>query len=646
MRTIMSTLSSDAQPAPDAETLRVPELLLGNGAIALGVLEAGCEVVTAYPGTPSTEILEEVMRRRGALGVDPYAEWSVNEKVAFDVALAASMCGKRAATAMKQVGLNVASDSLLSAAYTGVDGGFVVVPCDDPGPHSSQTEQDSRLFAVFAKVPALDPSSPREARDMTRWAFDLSERHGLPVMVRPTTRVCHARQAIAPLPALRTPRPARFVRNPARWAATPKFRRELHRGLAAKIEAVRREFEDAPWNREEGEGSPLGIVAAGAAFGTVSDVLREEGLAVDVLKIGTAYPLPGDRVARFVARHERTLVLEEPDFAVEIQIADRRAVEGRLTGFVPSHGELTPEVVAEILSRFLLGPGRGLPATKRADAPAATSPAAPAAAAPPPPAAGPRPRLCPGCGHRAAFFSMRRAIPGAIFAGDIGCYTLGVNQQALDTCLDMGASITLAQGIERVHRRDGLDVPVVAVIGDSTFFHAGVPGLLNAVTTGSRIVVVVLDNGTVAMTGHQDTPAKAGASVEAIARGVGVRFVEAVDPYEVGGLQALLKRARAFARAPDGGVALVVARRPCALLEAPQPRVPVDVDAESCNGCDYCLGWCECPGLVKDGETGKVRIDHVRCVDCGMCVPMCPRHAIVPRAAAVAGAAAGAGGAP
>ena len=624
----MSKSTSDAPQAADVETLRAPELLLGNGAIACGLLEAGCEVVTAYPGTPSTEILEEVMRQRSAVGgVEAYTEWSVNEKVAFDVALAASMCGKRAATAMKQVGLNVASDSLLSAAYTGVDGGFVVVPCDDPGPHSSQTEQDSRLFAIFAKVPVLDPSSPREARDMTRWAFDLSERHGLPVMVRPTTRVCHARQAIAPLPPLRTPRPARFVRSPSRWAATPKFRRELHRSLAAKIEAVRREFEDAPWNREEGDGSPLGIVAAGAAFGTVSDVLREEGLAADVLKIGTPYPLPADRVAQFVARHERVLVLEEPDFAVEIQVADRRKVQGRLTGFVPSHGELTPEVVAEVLARFLRGPVVGVPAADGVSAPPAS-------------AAGPRPRLCPGCGHRAAFYAMRRAIPGAIFAGDIGCYTLGVNQKALDTCLDMGASITLAQGIERVHRRDGLDVPVVAVIGDSTFFHAGVPGLLNAVSTGSRIVVVVLDNGTVAMTGHQDTPAKAGASVEAIARGVGVRFVEAVDPYEVGGMQALLKRARAFARSPDGGVALVVARHPCALVEAPQPRVPVDVDAEACNGCGYCLDWCECPGLVLegDGSTGKVRIDHVRCVDCGMCVPMCPRHAIVPRAATVAGA--------
>ena len=292
-------------------------LLLGNGAIARGLLESGCEVATAYPGTPSTEILEETIEQAAAAGIDITTEWSVNEKVAFDIALAAAMTGKRSATAMKQVGLNVASDSLLSAAYTGVVGGFLVVSCDDPGPHSSQTEQDSRLFALFAKVPVLDPSSPREAREMTAAAFALSERHRIPVLLRPTTAVCHARQPIELRAAEKLLRPAKFVRDPGRWAATPRFRLQLHRELNDKIEALRREFETSPFNGEDpGEGR-LGILAGGIAWAVARDILAEEGWQVPLLKIGTPHPLPLGLAMRFVARHERVLVLEEPDYAIE-----------------------------------------------------------------------------------------------------------------------------------------------------------------------------------------------------------------------------------------------------------------------------------------------------------------------------------------
>lgn len=579
--------------------MSTPEFLLGNGAIARGLLESGCEVVTAYPGTPSTEILEEVIRQKTALKLDVTTEWSINEKIAFDVALAASLCGKRAATAMKQVGLNVASDSLLSAAYTGVVGGFVVIVCDDPGPHSSQTEQDTRLFALFAKVPVLDPSSPREARDMVHAAFEISERHRVPVLIRPVTRVCHARQPIVARPIEHAPRPAKFTKDPGRWAATPSFRLTLHRELNAKLAALQREFENSEFNSDDDRPGPFGIIASGLAWATTRDVMAEEGLDHPILKIGTAYPLPLDRVKRFIARHEKVLVLEEPDAAVETQIPDRTRVVGRLTGDVPGHGELTPEVVGEIL---------GIPRRAVTLAP------------------GPKPRLCLGCGHRAAFFAVRYALPSAIFAGDIGCYTLGINQKALDTCLDMGASITLASGFYHAHRRDGRDIPIVAEIGDSTFFHAGIPGLLNAVVTGARFIVVVLDNGTVAMTGFQPPPP--GADIEKIARGVGVRFVETIDPYAVHDMVALVKRAREFTQSPDGGMAVIIARRPCALQTPPKEKVPVEVNEAECDACDFCLKYCECPGLVKDTETGKVYIDHDRCIDCGMCVSMCPRKAI------------------
>ena len=325
------------------------ELLLGNGAIARGLLEAGVEVVTAYPGTPSTEVLEEVLRQRATVSPDVVAQWSVNEKVAFDVALAAAICGKRAATVMKQVGLNVASDSLLSAAYTGVEAGFVVIVCDDPGPHSSQTEQDTRLFALFAKVPVLDPGSPREAGAMVRAAFDLSERHRIPVILRPTTRVCHARQPVTLGPIDVTPRPARFERDPARWAATPRFRLELHRRLNEKLATIRQEFESSPLNREEDGVGPLGIIATGHAWATARDVMREQRRRIPLLKIGTPVPLPLDLVLGFIDRHEQVLVLEEPDHAVEIQIGERAPVRGRLSGDVPLEGELTPEVIARLL---------------------------------------------------------------------------------------------------------------------------------------------------------------------------------------------------------------------------------------------------------------------------------------------------------
>ena len=584
------------------------EVLLGNGAMARGILEAGCEVVTAYPGTPSTEILEEVIRQKTALQLDTTVEWSVNEKVAFDVALAASMCGKRAACAMKQVGLNVASDSLLSAAYTGVVGGLVVFSADDPGPHSSQTEQDSRLFALFAKVPVFDPASPRDARDFTRAAFELSDRRKIPVIVRPTTRVCHARQPVDLLPLDAAKRPCAFVKDQSRWAATPKFRLELHKELNAKLDAIRREFERSPLNIDDPRPGPLGIIAGGVAWAVLKDVMAEEGLDIPVLKIATPFPLPLDLVNAFIARHDRVLVIEEPDAAIETQIADRRRVQGRLTGHVPAAGELAPDVIARIL-----GIDEAVPAI----------------------APGPPPRLCPGCGHRAAFFSMRKALPNAIFAGDIGCYTLGVNQKAVDTCLDMGASITMATGFWHAHKRDGKETPIVAVIGDSTFFHAGMPALLNAVTVGARIIVVVSDNEIVAMTGAQPTPAVAGASIEAICRGMGVKWIETVDPYDVEKTTRLVKEARAFTRKPDGGVAVLVARKPCALYDPPAEKIPVLVEQDLCDGCDYCLKFCECPGLVKVPETGKVRIEPSKCIDCGMCIEMCPLDAILPVKAAV-----------
>ncbi len=632
------------------------EVVLGNEAIARGLIEAGVDVVTSYPGTPSSEILPAVIAWKKNLELDTYVEWSVNEKVALEVALAASWAGKRAAVTMKQVGLNVASDPLMSAAYSGVVGGFVVIVCDDPGPFSSQTEQDSRLFGLFAKVPVLDPSTPREAKNMVYAAFALSEKYRVPVILRPSLRVAHARQNISLDAIDATPRPADFKKDPTRWAALPRFRLVLHHELNAKLEQIEAEFEKSELNVQfipksdttalhaSPEGSaqsadvhnpqfPLGLIASGVPFATAHELVNEFGVAIPILKIGTPYPLPRSLVGDFISQCERVLVLEEPDAAIEYQITDRRNVSGRLDRTIPNAGELTPDVLYTVLARALA--------------------AAKLIALPPPPfdsawgeilksvslPARP-PRLCPGCGHRSAYYSIRRELPGAVFASDIGCYTLGINLRAVDTCLDMGAAITIAAGIYHAYRLDGKRHPIVATIGDSTFIHSGITGLTNAVHTGARFVLVILDNTTTAMTGFQPTANQtyladgsegARVAIPELVRACGVKFLRQPDPYDQDEFRATLKEAEAFTKAESGGVAVVIAQRPCVLFDrTPIDQHPIKVQVtEECDGCKYCLIAFECPALVMNTATNKVEIDRVRCVDCGQCIEACYKGFII-----------------
>lgn len=628
------------------------EVLLGNGAIARGLVENGAQVVTSYPGTPASEVLAEVIRFRTAEGLDPvrdlYAEWSTNEKVAVEVALAASLTGLRAAVAMKQAGLNVAADPLLNAAYIGVVGGLIVIVGDDPGPHSSQTEADTRLFALFAKLPVLDPSTPREAKAMVAEAFRLSEQFRLPVILRPTTRVCHAVQTISFGPVERPARSPYFNREPTRWAATPRFRYSLHLELNDKLRAIEERFATSPLNyvftagtlrTQRAAGEQLGIIASGAAFATVLDLLQEAGLDIPVLKIGTPYPLPRRLVADFVAQCQRVLVLEEPDAAIELQIPDRRKVMGRLDGTVPGAGELTPEVIYGILARVLAQAGGTTlppPPTDALEEAMSTLKLPPRG-----------PRLCPGCPHRSSFYAIKRTFgPRAILPSDIGCYTLGLNLRAVDTCLDMGAAISLADGFSKAHHLGEARRPIVATIGDSTFIHAGLPALANAVHTGARFVLVILDNATTAMTGMQPTAASAALadgraglplSLEELVRACGVRFVRRIDPYQIKAFQALLREAEAYIRAPDGGVAVIIAERACVLYDPTSVRehpLPVTV-TEGCDGCKYCLVAFECPALVLNVTTHKVEIDRRLCIDCGQCIEACYKDAIVPLAEVV-----------
>jgi indolepyruvate ferredoxin oxidoreductase alpha subunit len=599
------------------------KILLGNEAIALGLAESGCTMAASYPGTPASEILGALVRFREKNGLKMHLEWSINEKVAYEVALANSYTGRRSAAIMKQVGLNVAADPLMSSAYLGIKGGFIVVSADDPGPHSSQTEQDSRLFAMAAKIPVLDPISAEDARGIVSLAYELSERYEVPVMLRPTTRVCHARQDIelnavsqqSPLPL--------FEKNPARWAATPKFRLMLHGQLNQKIEKIAEDADFLPklLNPSEKPG-PVCIVGSGAVVGYAREVLTDLGLwdTVPVYRVLMPYPLSRSFTEGLLARFDRILVLEEPGPLIELQFADAKKVSGRRSGIVPSFGELLPEVVENIARTFL-----GLPAAGAAGAP--SSP-------------GRRPTLCAGCPHRAAFFAIKKVFPKGIFPGDIGCYTLGLNLGVVDTVLCMGASISQAAGFYHSFSASHEDKPpICATIGDSTFFHAGIPALINAVVQGARFVLVIMDNSTTAMTGHQPTPALGlnldgkstpKLSIPEIVRACGVKFIEEADPYALKDFTKLLRSAGDHAKAEDGGIAVVISKRPC-LMDRTQPRSAARSEilvTEKCKGCDFCYKQFECPAIQSQGEKLPVQIDNTICTGCGVCVAVCPHGAL------------------
>ncbi len=613
------------------------EIFLGNGAIALGLVEAGCQVVTSYPGTPSSEILPEVVRLIKSEKLNAYAEWSTNEKVALDNAFAAAVSGKRAACCMKQVGLNVAADSLMSAAYLGTNGGLVIISCDDPGPHSSQTEQDTRLMARFAKVPVLDPSDPEEARQMAGLALALSEEFKIPVILRPAIRVCHARQGLIRGEIPHNGRKASFEKDPGRWAATPRFRFILHGELNRKLKDISQRFDTlAPYNFHNltpGKRYPLGILAAGVSYAVVKDILSEEARDdIPVLKLCAPYPFPERLAGEFMSACDKVLVIEETDTVIEYFLRDREKVLGRLSGNVPSEGELVPEAVYGVIDRALRsldlkglknsGDGGAAELVKGLHLPIR------------------KPTLCPGCPHRASFFAIRKARPKAIFTSDIGCYTLGLNLGGVDTCLDMGAAITMASGFYHSFAQDQIDQPIVATIGDSTFYHSGTAGLLNAVYNDARFILVILDNMTTAMTGMQPTPGlgiRADGSrgkaipLEKVVAGCGIEFIEVIDPYDLKGMIRLIKKAAQYVSDPEGGIAVIIARHPCVIAyrqEAIPNKVKVTV-TEDCVDCNFCLDRFECPALYRDETLGRTAINQALCAQCGVCIEICPKGAIV-----------------
>ncbi len=590
------------------------ELLSGNEAIALGAYHAGLAVAAAYPGTPSTEILESIAHLEGV-----YAEWAPNEKVALDVALGASLGGARALAAMKHVGLNVAADPFFSASYVGVGGGLVVVTADDPGMHSSQNEQDNRHYARAAKVPLLEPADSQEAYDFTYLAFTLSERFNTPVLLRTTTRVAHSRTVVVSDRERPAPREARFAHNAQRYVLIPAHARRLHPQVEERQRQLALYAETFPGNRSEPRGRHLGIVTSGVAYQYAREVFPH----ASILKLGLSYPLPVELVRSFARSVEQLLVVEELDPFLEEQLqAFGLAVEGK--SIFPLLGEFSLDVVEQSAraAGLLEGQTEPLPAI-----PSVPLPLRP-------------PVLCPGCPHRSAFYVLgllgrrqakadgARQQPQLIVAGDIGCYTLGVLPplQALDTCIAMGSSIGVGLGLQKA----GVPEKVVAVIGDSTFLHSGMTGLLDLVYNAGSLTVVVLDNGTTAMTGHQEhpgtgrsalgNPAKA-VEIAKVARALGVEDVQQVNAFD---LPALRKAIKDAIDRPEPSV--VVVRGLCALRNR-ERREPAVVAEERCNGCGLCLR-IGCPALVK--KDGVVEIDAGLCVGslCRVCGQVCARSAI------------------
>lgn len=589
------------------------KVLMGNQAIAYGAVEAGVQVAAAYPGTPSSEIFSTLASLATEHNI--YAEWSTNEKVALEVAAGAAYAGARAMVTMKQVGLNVAADPLMTLAYIGVKGGLVVVVADDPGPHSSQNEQDTRQFAQFAKLPVLEPSTPQEAKDMTVAAFEISERLGLPVILRPTTRTCHACQDVTLAETKQQAIPSGFVKSP-NWVIFPPLAYKRHQWLNQQQQLAQQLFNDLPFNKAQYQDGELAVVASGVAYNYVMEALAAHNIEISVLKIGTPYPLPEQISLEYLRRFKRVLVVEELEPVVEqqlMQLAYRHNLPVEIVGkeqcFVPREGELDVDKVTVALTKFLeIDPSPKELFTQLPELPLRT------------------PVLCAGCPHRASFYIFKQvAGQDAILTGDIGCYTLGNMPplNAVDTCLCMGASITLASGLKRVekHRK------VIAFLGDSTFFHTGIPGLVNAVYNNTDITVVILDNRTTAMTGHQPHPGLQVTATGSPAKGIdiaplvsacGVEHVQVVNPFNYAEAKEAAQRA-----IDHRGPAVVIMRQECIALS--KGRKPLRVNPEICLQCQLCVEELGCPAIfIKDGQP---QINN-SCSGCGLCTEICPAGAI------------------
>jgi len=572
-------------------------ILSGNEAIARGAFEAGVKVASAYPGTPSTEILENIIQYDG---ID--ASWAPNEKVALEVAIGAAFGGARAIATMKHVGLNVAADPLFTLSYTGVRGGLVIVVADDPEMHSSQNEQDSRHYARAAKIPMLEPADSEEARLFTRLAFEISEEFDTPILLRSTTRISHTK-SIASLgePVTGLPVPC-LKKDPPKFVMLPSNARRRHVVIEERMEKLAEWSCSQGFNRVEEGSSDVGVITSGPAYQYAREILPEASF----LKLGMVHPLPKNLIRDFAARFKTLYVIEELDPVIEEQVR-AMGIDVKGKDLFPIYGELTPGRVAAALSGKAIEPtyvhGESLPNRP--------------------------PNMCPGCPHRGVFHALNRL--NAYVNGDIGCYTLGFMPplSAMDSCVCMGASIGNATGLSKVLGPEERQ-KVVAIIGDSTFLHTGVNGLMDMVYNRSTSTVIILDNRTTGMTGRQENPASGytlmgqethEVDIEALCRSLGVKHVRVIDPYEMDVTREVIREEMAR---PE--VSVIITRRPCMLhkRDLVERKEPLFVDADRCTACKACLKL-GCPAIEwqADGAKGKAHINKLLCVGCGICDQVC-----------------------
>ena len=584
-------------------------LLTGNEAIAQGAWEAGVMYASAYPGTPSTEILENIAEFKD----DIIAEWAPNEKVALEAAIGVSVIGGRALSAMKMVGVNVAADPLFSFAYSGVNGGLVLVSADDPGCHSSQDEQDNRWYAKFAKIGMVEPSDSQEAKDMVKAALEISEQYDTPVLMRVTTRICHSKSLVETGPRQTVAKRA-YQRNVQKYDLVPATARKRRIAVEERLQKLADFTETTDLNRIEWQDRRIGIVTSGIAYQYAREVFGDQA---SYLKLGFTYPLPFEKIRAFAAAVDVLYVVEELEPYLEEQIkAAGIPCIGKAK--IPGIGELTPDIVA----RGLRGEEPQIPQPDLSQI------------------VGRPPLLCAGCPHRGFFYELSK-IKNLMVTGDIGCYSLGGNEplNAKDTCICMGASVSMGHGVQKIFERTGDSARTVAVIGDSTFFHSGMTSLLHVAYNRSNVVTCIMDNRTTGMTGHQENPGTGmtlqgeparAADIPAIVRALGIDAVRTVNPLNLAEVRDALAWALALAEP-----SVIITRWPCVLKKMSQQdrsefgdaRTICVVDTEKCIGCQKCIKT-GCPALRYDKATRKTSIDSAQCTGCAVCLQVCPVKAI------------------
>ncbi len=599
-------------------------VLLGNEAIARGALEAGMYMSASYPGTPSSEIGDTLSKIAKEAGI--HFEYSVNEKVAMETVAAAASSGVRSMTQMKHVGLNVASDAFMTAVYTGVRAGLVVVTADDPSMHSSQNEQDNRIYSKISGVPMLEPCNPQEAKEMTKKAFDISEELELPVLLRTTTRISHVRGVVEFDDRKEPKKDGHFDKDPFRFVTIPAVARKQHAILLEKEKKATEMANNSEFNRITGSGK-IGFLTSGAAFNYLMEEVEDLGIDYKILKLGFTHPFPSGLFKEFIKDIEMLIVVEELEPYLEEYAyvhskmhRPEMPIYGKYTGHFPRLYEYNPDVVRKGLCSVLgMEYGERKPEYENVELPNRP------------------PALCPGCPHRATYYAARKVFmknpDKVVYPTDIGCYTLGIQPpyELADYLLCMGSSIGSSSGFAEV-----TDQLPVAFIGDSTFFHSGIPALINAIYNRKKIIYVILDNSTTAMTGHQPNPGMGRdgmgdiapvISIENVVKGCGVEWLRTIDSYDLDGMEKAFREAAEY-----DGVAVLISKHPCALLEAAQKKregtfYTYHINQDKCIHCHVCSKHLACPAIYIT-EDGLDMIDEKQCTGCGVCTDVCPVKAI------------------